>query len=342
MEEYLVNFEKIKRLMFGFSAFQVLVAGCKLDLFETLAQHPGIDQRELATLLGISQRSARVLLLACCTYELVIRKDGCYYNSGISDQFLTKRSNFPFTGLIRYCDVVQYKAFQLLTESLRSERNEGLQTIPGSGDSLYQRLAQSPELEQIFVEALAPKDRVSRQLLCEATEFCGVRHLLDVGGGPGPVAGLLKKEYPHLKITLFELPSICERANSHFKENQLNDLIVHPGDFFTDEFPTGMDGILFSYLLGIFSEEKNILLLKKAFDALPDGGQIFIHQVACDDSESGADLAAWGSLYFLVLASGEGMMYPVHDYRRWLKEVGFSSITEKRNEFENMLVTARK
>jgi hypothetical protein len=53
-------------------------------------------------------------------------------------------------------------------------------------------------------------------------------------------------------------------------------------------------------------------------------------------------MAAWGSLYFFLLASGEGMMYPVADYQRWLQSVGFSTVTHRRNAFENMMVIGTK
>ncbi len=342
MEEYLTNFKKIKRLMLGFSAFQTLVAGCRLNLFQVLAKYPGSERQELATHLGLSEYSTRVLLLACCTYELVTKRNGRYYNTSMSDQFLTEKAIFPIVNFTEYCDIVQYKAFQFLTESLKANTNLGVHALPGSGDSLYKRLAQSPELEQIFQDAMAPKDRTSRQLLFDAQEFREVRYLLDVGGGPGLIASLLKKEYPHLEINLFDLPSVCDGANSTFEENDLKDLTVHPGDFFVDKFPMGMDAILFSHVLEVFSEEQIFFLLKKAFDALSKGGKVFIYGMACDDIEGGSEMAAWGSLYFLVLASGEGMMYPVHDYHRWLKAVGFSRIIERTNDFENMILIASK
>lgn len=341
-QTYLDELQKMKRLMFGFAAFQAYVAAAKLNLFGVLADKPGLDKAELAKVLGVSEHPARVLLLACCTYGLIERRDGLYYNSNMAELFLTPKSLFNILAFTKYCDVVQYKAFQFLAESLKSESNLGVQTLPGSGDSLYKRLAESPELERIFQDGMAPKNRDARELLFDSGEFREVRHLLDVGGGPGLIASLLKIEFPQLAITLFDLPSVCERAAAVFEERGLTGLVTQPGDFFRDPFPKGVDGILFSHLLEIFSEEKILSLLTKAFDALPKNGRLFIYGMACDDDESGGDMAAWGSLYFYVLASGEGMMYPVADYRTWLKAVGFSSVVERRNDFENMMLIATK
>jgi ubiquinone/menaquinone biosynthesis C-methylase UbiE len=342
MEEFLADFEKMKRLMLGFSAFQTLVAGCKLGLFQRLSETPGIARKELARKLGISEHSTRILLLACCTYELTTRKEGAYFNSSLSEKFLTDKSMFPILTFTKYCNEVNYKAFQFVTESLKGDTNAGLQTVPGTGDSLYKRLAQTPELERCFQDAMAPKDRNSRQLFFDAPEFKQIKKLLDVGGGPGLIAALLKRECPNLQITLFDLPTVCQKAAAHFDLQKLDGLTTNPGDFFTDPMPQGHDAILFSHLLEIFAEDKIVALLKKGYAALPKGGKMIIYGMACDDEETGADMAAWGSLYFLALASGEGMMYPVSDYVRWLKEVGFSSVIERRNAFENMIVVATK
>lgn len=342
MDEFLTNFEKIKRLMLGFSAFQTLASGCDLSLFQILSEKPGLTREELAEILGLSEHATRVLLLACCTYELLIRKEGHYFNTSMVEQFLTDKTVFPILAFIKYCDVVNYRAFQFLTDSLKADKNMGLHTVPGTGDSLYKRLAQSPELEKIFQDAMAPKDRTSRSTLFDTKEFGDVKHLLDVGGGPGYIASLLKEEYKDLKITIFDIPSVCEKAATRFADKKLKELSTYPGDFFIDPFPKGHDAVLFSHLLEIFSEDKIIYLLRKAFEALPRGGKVFIYGMACDDNESGGDMAAWGSLYFFLLASGEGMMYPFSDYCKWLKDIGFSEVTERQNEFENMMIIATK
>jgi hypothetical protein len=342
MDNYLADFEKMKRLMLGFAAFQTLVTGFKLKLFQRLAESPGRTREEVAELLEIPCHSARVLLLGCCTYELTTRREGRYYNTTMAESFLTDKSIFPISNFTRYCDVVQYKAFQFLAESLQTGSNVGLQTVSGTGDSLYKRLAQSPELEKCFQDGMAPRDRSSRALLFDAPEFNAVNHLLDVGGGPGLVAGLLLTDHASLNVTLFDLPSVCDTAAAHCRALGLERFTTNPGDFFTDAFPRHCDAILFSHVLEIFSEQEIVFLLRQGFEALPKGGKLIIYGMACDDNESGGDMAAWGSLYFMVLARGQGMMYPVAAYTSWLQGIGFSVVIDRRNAFENMIVVATK
>ena len=46
---------------------------------------------------------------------------------------------------------------------------------------------------------------------------------------------------------------------------------------------------------------------KKAFEALPHAGRLFVWTIMANDSETGALQAAKSSIYFLCAASGEGM-----------------------------------
>jgi len=99
-----------------------------------------------------------------------------------------------------------------------------------------------------------------------------------------------------------------------------------PGDIFDDPFPDGHDGVLFSHVLEIFSEEQILGLMKKAYDALPVGGQIFLYGYNVSDDETAGIFGARLGLYFNVLASGQGMAYPAADYEAWLRRTSFREV----------------
>ena len=58
--------------------------------------------------------------------------------------------------------------------------------------------------------------------------------------------------------------------------------------------------------------------------------------------EKGGPLCARASLFFNVLASGEGMTYPAGDYETWLQEVGFESVETFRCQYEHAIVVGTK
>ena len=95
---------------------------------------------------------------------------------------------------------------------------------------------------------------------------------------------------------------------------------------FRDPWPEGFDAILLSHFVELFTPEKIESIYSKAYEALPAGGRLFVWTMMSDDSETGGLQAAKSSIYFLSVASGEGMAYPGGDHERWLHNVGFSNI----------------
>jgi hypothetical protein len=60
-----------------------------------------------------------------------------------------------------------------------------------------------------------------------------------------------------------------------------------------------------------------------------------------DDDEAGSLTAAHLSLYFHVLATGEGMVYPVKDYVEWFRDAGFEALNVYRIGRDTVLVGRR-
>ena len=87
-----------------------------------------------------------------------------------------------------------------------------------------------------------------------------------------------------------------------------------------------IDAILYSHILTIWSPETNLRLLKKAYEALPEGGSIIIFNMMGNDDDSGPISTALGSPYFQAIATGEGMLYSWANYEAWLKAAGFLKI----------------
>jgi cyclopropane fatty-acyl-phospholipid synthase-like methyltransferase len=154
-------------------------------------------------------------------------------------------------------------------------------------------------------------------------EFSKVSRLLDVGGGDGTNAIRLCERYPSLKVTLIDLPSVIEKARANIEAHALSDRVTCEAvDMFADAWPSGCDGVMFSHVLEIFSPEKIRFLYEKARAYLKQG-QLFVWSLMCDADEAGSLQSVKSSLYFVTVASGEGMAYPVRDHVQWLSDAGF-------------------
>jgi cyclopropane fatty-acyl-phospholipid synthase-like methyltransferase len=156
----------------------------------------------------------------------------------------------------------------------------------------------------------------------------GSRAVLDVGGGDGTNAILLARAHPGLLVTILDLPSVCERAAARIASEGLDaQITVVPCDIRVDPFPSGADAVLFSRIFNIYSEAQNRSFVERSAACLPPGGKLIVFpSMVADDDETGPLSAAFLSLYYLCLATGEGRVYSPASYEAWFRDAGFASL----------------
>src|SRR5207244_4159234 len=115
----------------------------------------------------------------------------------------------------------------------------------------------------------------------ESGIFNSTKILLDVGGGSGCFSIAYLKKYPEREATVFELPVVCDVAQEYIAQYELtNKILTHSGNFFNRKtWPTGHDGVLLSQILHDWPEKYCKKILKNAYDTLPSGGKIYLHEM---------------------------------------------------------------
>lgn len=321
--------ERFELIVNGPALFNAVVAGLEFGIFAFLSQQPKSSFEDIVEFTGLRTDKLRPLLQALCATELVDRKEGQYENSGVAEELLAPDGKDSWRHILFGWQQIYYPAFADMTRALREGTNTALATYPGTEPTLYQRLAHDPKRQAIFHAAMGAFSQKSMSGLLENPEFDSINHLLDVGGNDGTTATQLIARHPKMRITIFDLPSVTEAAERATVNEVANRIQLHPGDLFADPFPRNVDAILFSHVLEIFSEEQILILLTKAYDALPAGGKVLIYGYNVSDDERRGLYSARLSLYLNVLASGQGMAYPAKDWERWLRQVGFARVTTK-------------
>lgn len=327
-------------LIRGFAFFQVLVAACKFDLFTFLSTHPHSSRMDIAKQLEIPDQSTEVLLLACASLGLikVNAKDGTYCNSWMTERRFVAHSHKNELASIDAFHNILYKPLFHLTESLKKGTNAGLSSVPGQGDTLYERLSSTPALEQSFYGWMENLDsgEIPRSIL---DAMKGSKNLLDVGGGSAKIAIGLVSQLKNLSVTIFDLPTSCKLAEERVEEAGKSERISFvAGNFIEDPFQGNFDTILFAHIFNIYSEDTNQRLVQKCAEALPKGGKLVIFNIVSDDNGTGPLDAAFLSLYFLGLATGEGMVYPPKRYENWFRRAGFESLMIETETYQGIFV----
>ncbi len=322
-----IDLEKLILIAGGHSAFQLLWAGVQQGVFDQLSENPGMDRAELCEKIGLQDYPAQILLTGLTALGL-IRKDGdMYFNAPLTEQMLVSGKEGSGAPILGWQAQIVYPGLKHFVESLRQSTNVGLEEFPGQGNTLYERLTSHPGLEQVFQDAMCALSLQANDHLRHAYDFSRFSHIADIGGGDGTNAIALAKHYPDLRVTVFDYPSVCEIARQKVAEAGLGDRVsVCPGDLMRDPFPPDIDSVIYCHVLPIWSQENMLKLLGKTHASLPKGGSALIFNMMGNDDETGPLSTALGNLYFLAIASGQGMLHPWKVYEASLRQAGFSTI----------------
>ncbi|WP_206954421.1 methyltransferase [Trinickia acidisoli] len=321
------EWQSLCEMMNGYIKTQVLSTACDLGVFDAIER--GATVASLSKQLEIAEHGCRVLLLGLKQLKLVSeREDGALVNAPLTRRCLLRGSAQSMVPFVHLNDKIQHRACLHFTRALREGRNAGLDEFPGDTPTLYGRMAVDPALERLFHEGMGAYTRLSPRMMA-VKEFGDVSTLLDLGGGDGTNAVRLCERYPSLKVKLVDLPSVIEKARANIAAHGLADRVTCEAvDMFADPWPNGCDGVIFSHVLEIFSPDRIRFLYQKARTYLEPGGHLFVWSLMCDDDEAGGLQSVKSSLYFVTVASGEGMAYPVRNHVQWLNEAGFDTIEQ--------------
>jgi hypothetical protein len=319
--------DDLTRMLFGHSAFQYLRAGTELGLFELLEQRPGLSRKELGAALELQDRALDILLLGMTALRLVDPNDDKYRNNPTISRLFAEGRWDVVTAAIGFEAYINYPGLADFTESLRANTNVGLRRVPGDGPTLYHRLTGDPELSKVFYRYMGTWSKMAAGYLIDSVDFGSLNRVLDVGGGDASIAVAVAQAFPHLQITVLELPGVVPLAQQRVDEAGLADRIkVIATDMFADPFPSDHDGAMFVHQMQIWPLAQDTELLRRAHEALPSGGSVVIMNSMSDDTGDGPLMAALDAAYFAAIPGGGGMLYAWHKYEECLRAAGFGGI----------------
>jgi SAM-dependent methyltransferase len=161
-----------------------------------------------------------------------------------------------------------------------------------------------PDAGALFDEAMAATSRVQAQLLVRGYDFSGATHVCDVGGGTGNLLAGVLAAHPHLRGTLFDLPSLEPTATANLAAHGLADRCRFVGGDFFAEVPADADAYLLQAVVHDWDDESCVRILGNVRRALAPGGRVLVVEtlVADDDQH---EIAKLTDLLMLVL-TGSG------------------------------------
>ena len=316
--------DRILQTGMAFWGSKALLSAVELGLFTTLAQDGPLTGEELRERLGLHPRAVPDFPDTLLALGFLEREgDGVaatYRNTAETATFLDRRSPAYVGGILEMANARLYPFWGDLTEALRTGRPQN--EIKHGGESMFAKLYEDPARLEQFMAAMTGISAGNFTLLAERFDFGPYRTLADIGGATGQLACIVAARHPQLTCTTFDLPAVTEIARRHIERRGLAQRVdARPIDFFGDPFPRA-DVITMGMILHDWNLEKKLALMRKAHEALPEGGCLIAVDHVIDDARRRNAFGLLMSLNMLI-EFGDAFDYSGADFDGWAREVGF-------------------
>ena len=312
----------------GFWASKVLLTAVELELFTTL-DDGSATAAQLGNDLGLHSRGTYDFFDALVALKFLDRDgdgpEGRYKNTPETAAFLNKKSPTYIGGMPEMLNTRLFGFWNHLGTALRT--GEPQNEVRTHGKPIFEELYAHTDKLGEFLTAMTGFQAGNFAMLAEKFDFGKYKTMSDVGGALALLSCLVGARHAHLKISTFDLPPVTSHAQEHVDAAGLTDRItVVGGDFFADDLPRA-DVVTMGNILHDWNLEKKKILIRKAYEALPEGGVFIAIENLIDDARRENVFGLLMSLNMLI-EFGDAFDYTGADFREWCSEAGF-----KRFEF---------
>ena len=309
---------KIMQLGTGFWGSKTLLSAIELGLFTELAKGP-LDAAALTKRLQLHPRSARDFFDALVALGMLKRTGSRYANTTEASLFLDRAKASYVGGILEMCNARLYQFWGSLTEGLRTGQ---AQNEVKTGEDFFGTLYADPQRLEGFLKAMTGLSIGSARAIAKKFPWKKYGTFVDVGCAQGGVAVEIALAHKHLTGGGMDLPVVRPVFEAYAQARGVAQrLRFHPGNFFKDPLPK-CDVIVMGHILHDWNLDEKLMLIRKAYDALPVGGAVIIHEALIDDARKQNAFGLLMSLNMLIETHG-GFDFTGADCRKWMKEAGF-------------------
>jgi hypothetical protein len=303
----------------AFWASKTLLSAVEMEVFTELAKHP----ENLATLtgrLGLHQRSARDFFDTLVSLGFLERENGIYSNTASTDFFLDKRKSSYIGGMLEMANRRLYHHWGDLTEALRTGLPQN-ESKGGKADT-FAALYANPQGLKGFLRAMTGISHAANLAIASRFPWSKYKSAADVGTAQGDLIVQVALANPHLAGIGFDLPEVAPIFEEYAAANGLSSRVrFQPGNFFLDPMPAA-DVIMMGHILHDWNADEKRILIRKAYDALPEGGALIAYDSIIDDDRKKNAFGLMMSLNMLIETNG-GFDYTGADCIGWMAHAGF-------------------
>src|SRR6266542_2479915 len=311
--------DQIMQVGLGFWGSKTLLSAVEMELFTELARHPESGEA-LRDRLGLHPRSSQDFLDALVALGFLERREGVYRNTPSTDFFLDKRKPSYIGGILEMANLRLYPFWNNLTTALRT--GELQNEAKGGGTSFFAALYADPERLKGFLKAMTGLSNGANRAIASKFPWNNYKTAADIGTAQGDLIVQVAMAHPHISGIGFDLAEVGPIFEDYVAANGLSSRVAfHSGSFFQDSLPKA-EVVMMGHILHDWNLEEKQILMRKAFEAIPEGGALIVYDSIIDDERCKNVFGLLMSLNMLIETPG-GFDYTAADCMRWMKEAGF-------------------
>lgn len=307
----------------AFWASKVLLTAVELDLFSTLGEG-AMTASELGQALELHPRGTYDFFDALVALKFLHRDgdgpDGRYKNTSETAAFLNRNSPGYIGGLPQMLNSRLFGFWNDLGTALKTGKPQS--EVKHNGKPMFEELYSDGARLGEFLDAMTGFQAINFRGLAEKFDFSQYNSVTDVGGALALLSRTIASRHQHLMFNSFDLPEVAPHAQQQVDAAGMTDRItVVGGDFFKDELPRA-DIVTMGNILHDWNLQKKKVLIRKAYDALPEGGAFIAIENLIDDARRENAFGLLMSLNMLI-EFGDAFDYTGANFREWCGETGF-------------------
>jgi ubiquinone/menaquinone biosynthesis C-methylase UbiE len=313
---------------------QTLVAGIRLDVFTHIVGGKR-TAKEVADAADASLRGMTYLLDALVGIGYLRKNGGRYSVQPLAAAFLV-RGKQAYMGSAAHVATLNWEAWNYLTEAVKTGHPYRAINVAEAGKEFFPKLVSaifpnSFAASRAAVSSLAEKDRKQ------------IKKILDVAAGSGAWSLAFAQALPEARVTAVDFPEvtpITRQFAEKFGAAARYDFLE--GDMQTLDFGRKLyDLAILGHIIHSEGERQGRELIRKCCEALRPGGLLLIAEYIPNDSRTEPAIPLMFGLNML-LHTEEGNVFTMREYRAWLKEAGFRTVTTITAPAPSPLILARK
>ena len=330
------GFDQLMALGRGFQAAKMLSVAVELAIFDFLEEPRSAV--EVAAWLQADDRAVGIFLNGLAALGLLVKGVDYFRNSRLAARFLVRGTDGYRGAIITHMAHTWERGWNDLQNTVLVGHPAGVE--PESW--VDTRPKRDEETMRAFILGMDALARDLAPQVAPKLNLEGVRHLLDLGGGPATYAITFARANPELSATVFDLPGPIEIARDNISKQGLAARVAaRTGNFLQDDIGSGYDYVWVSHILHSHDEAQCRLIIKKAVAALVSGGRLAIQDFFLNPDGYTPPGAAMFGVHMLAVTP-RGRAYTYGEVAKWLQEAGLATPEHLQTSPEASVLVAAK